>query len=149
MQFNDGDFGYAMFGGQVDGFWHEDVEPSDFVELVEQQVALHVGEIEADDLFDLFLRANQTQPPLDRHYYYHHGASKLGAIPHMPASMMLSAGENPVWMASQMGHRDWSMIIRVDGRWIPEGDPQAGEKAVQAWTNLDQEQSGKHRPCGG
>ncbi len=67
---------------------------------------------------------------------------------HTYASMMLSAGENPVWVASQMGHRDWSMIIRVYGRWIPEVDPQAGEKAAQAWTTSDQKQSGKHSPCG-
>jgi len=60
---------------------------------------------------------------------------------HTYASMMLSAGENPVWVASQMGHRDWSMIIRVYGRWIPEVDPRAGEKAVQAWATLSQHES--------
>ena len=52
---------------------------------------------------------------------------------HTYASMMLTAGENPVWVATQMGHRDWSMIIRVYGRWIPEADPNAGFKAAALW----------------
>ena len=52
---------------------------------------------------------------------------------HTYASMMLTAGENPVWVAAQMGHRDWSMIIRVYGRWIPEADPNAGSKAAALW----------------
>ena len=52
---------------------------------------------------------------------------------HTYASMMLTAGENPVWVATQMGHRDWSMIIRVYGRWIPEADPNAGSKAAALW----------------
>lgn len=36
------------------------------------------------------------------------------------ASMLLSRGENPLWVAQQMGHEDWSMIIKVYGRWIPQ-----------------------------
>ncbi|MFT6198230.1 MAG: integrase [Nonlabens sp.] len=38
---------------------------------------------------------------------------------HSYASMMLSRGENPMWVASQMGHSDWGMIRKVYGRWIP------------------------------
>lgn len=49
---------------------------------------------------------------------------------HTYASTMLSAGENPVWVATQMGHKDWVMIVRTYGRWIPEVDPTAGEKAA-------------------
>lgn len=49
---------------------------------------------------------------------------------HTFASWMLSAGENPLWVAKQMGHKDWSMIVRVYGRWIPEVDPLAGTRAV-------------------
>ena len=49
---------------------------------------------------------------------------------HTYASTLLSAGENPVWVASQMGHKDWVMIVRTYGRWIPEVDPTAGEKAA-------------------
>ena len=57
--------------------------------------------------------------------------------PYTFASMMLTAGENPIWVAAQMGHRDWSMIIRVYGRWIPEADPHAGSKAAALWKAPD------------
>jgi integrase len=47
---------------------------------------------------------------------------------HTYASMMLSARENVMWVAEQMGHTDWTMIARVYGRWIDkEGD--AGNRA--------------------
>lgn len=48
---------------------------------------------------------------------------------HTYASMMLSAGEHPMWVAGQMGHRDWTMIARVYGRWMPSADADAGLKA--------------------
>ncbi len=38
---------------------------------------------------------------------------------HTFASMMLSQGKNPLWVAEQMGHKDWGMIRKVYGRWIP------------------------------
>lgn len=38
---------------------------------------------------------------------------------HTFASLMLTRGENPMWVASQMGHKDWGMIRKVYGRWIP------------------------------
>lgn len=38
---------------------------------------------------------------------------------HTFASMMLSRGKHYMWVASQMGHKDWGMIIKVYGRWIP------------------------------
>lgn len=49
---------------------------------------------------------------------------------HTFASMMLSAGESPLWVAKQMGHADWTMIARVYGKWMPTADPNAGDKAV-------------------
>lgn len=52
---------------------------------------------------------------------------------HTYASMMLSAGEHPMWVAKQMGHTDWTMIARVYGRWMPAADSQAGCKAEQLW----------------
>lgn len=52
---------------------------------------------------------------------------------HTYASMMLSAGEHPMWVAKQMGHTDWTMIARVYGRWIPETNNTAGLKAVEAF----------------
>lgn len=48
---------------------------------------------------------------------------------HTYASMMLSAGEHPMWVAGQMGHKDWTMIARRYGRWMPDADTQAGSRA--------------------
>lgn len=48
---------------------------------------------------------------------------------HTYASMMLSSGEHPMWVAQQMGHKDWSMIIRRYGRWMPDADSGAGSRA--------------------
>lgn len=39
---------------------------------------------------------------------------------HTYASMMLSQGKNPMWVAKQMGHADWGMIRKVYGRWISD-----------------------------
>ena len=37
---------------------------------------------------------------------------------HTFASMLLSQGKNPMWVAQQMGHKDWGMIRKTYGRWI-------------------------------
>lgn len=37
---------------------------------------------------------------------------------HTYASMMLTSGRNPMWVASQIGHSDWGMIRKTYGRWI-------------------------------
>lgn len=50
---------------------------------------------------------------------------------HTYASMMLSAGEHPMWVAKQMGHSSWVMIARVYGRWIPNDGDTSGSKAVE------------------
>ncbi|TWI48024.1 integrase [Pseudomonas duriflava] len=50
---------------------------------------------------------------------------------HTYASMMLSAGEHPMWVAKQMGHKDWTMIARVYGRWIPTENDTSGRLAVE------------------
>ena len=52
---------------------------------------------------------------------------------HTYASMMLSAGEHPMWVAKQMGHADWTMIARVYGRWMPDADQSAGSKAEEVF----------------
>jgi integrase len=57
---------------------------------------------------------------------------------HTYASMMLSAGENHIWVAHQMGHRDWGMIRKTYGRWIPDVDPVAGSKAMLFWSQHGQ-----------
>jgi integrase len=53
---------------------------------------------------------------------------------HTFASTLLSAGENPVWVATMMGHKDWAMIIKVYGRWIPSIAPDAGDKVAALWS---------------
>lgn len=50
---------------------------------------------------------------------------------HTYASMMLSAGEHPMWVAKQMGHASWLMIARVYGRWIPTDNDTSGSKAAE------------------
>lgn len=52
---------------------------------------------------------------------------------HTYASMMLSASEHPMWVAKQMGHKDWGMIRRIYGRFIPEADPGAGSRAEEVF----------------
>lgn len=48
---------------------------------------------------------------------------------HSYASMLLTAGEDPMWVAQQMGHKDWGMLRKIYGRWIPSMRPDAGQKA--------------------
>lgn len=48
---------------------------------------------------------------------------------HTYASMMLSSGESPMWVATQMGHANWTMIGKVYGKWMPDAIPDAGQKA--------------------
>ncbi len=62
---------------------------------------------------------------------------------HTYASMMLSAGESPMWVAQQLGHCDLSMMGRVYGRWIKDSAPEAGEKAVQLFGFFDKENAAK------
>lgn len=58
---------------------------------------------------------------------------------HTFASQMLSGGENPLRVATIMGHRDTQMVFRVYGKWIEQG----GE-FVSSWgQNVLQTSSGK------
>lgn len=56
---------------------------------------------------------------------------------HTYASMMLSAGEPPRWVADQMGHSDLSMIFRRYGKWMPDANPGAGNAAVEIFAGND------------
>jgi integrase len=48
---------------------------------------------------------------------------------HSFATNALSCGENPLWIAKVMGHRDTDMIIRVYGKYIENaGKHQDGAK---------------------
>lgn len=49
---------------------------------------------------------------------------------HTYASWMLTAGEDPSWIAGQLGHTDWGMIRRTYARWIPSARPEAGRRAA-------------------
>ncbi|MES2182648.1 MAG: DUF3596 domain-containing protein [Pseudomonadota bacterium] len=73
------------------------------------------------------IRKTMWQPALKK-------AGVLYRIPyqlrHSYASTLLSAGENPMWVAQQMGHKDWGMIRKRYGRYIPEVDNQAGSKII-------------------
>jgi len=55
---------------------------------------------------------------------------------HTYASMLLSAGENPAWIARQMGHTNMQMVLRKYGRYLPDHDPLAGEKIVTRLSQL-------------
>ncbi|WP_267873504.1 tyrosine-type recombinase/integrase [Ferrimonas sediminicola] len=39
---------------------------------------------------------------------------------HSYASWLLSAGVDPMYVATQMGHADWGMIRTTYGKWIPQ-----------------------------
>lgn len=77
-----------------------------------------------------------------------HALKKAGVIYRNPyqtrhtyASTLLSAGENPLWVAKQMGHKDWGMIRKRYGRWIPEVDTSAGGKVMAFWSQNGHKES--------
>ncbi|NWO03114.1 MAG: tyrosine-type recombinase/integrase [Idiomarinaceae bacterium] len=39
---------------------------------------------------------------------------------HTYASTMLSDGKHPMWVAQQLGHKDWGMIRKIYGRWLKD-----------------------------
>lgn len=41
-----------------------------------------------------------------------------------------------MWVARQMGHRDWTITAKKYGRWIPSMVPDAGAKAAAVWNPL-------------
>jgi integrase len=55
---------------------------------------------------------------------------------HTFASWALSSGENPLWVAKQMGHRDVQMIFRVYGKYMPSMNPDAGQKMTTPMGNI-------------
>jgi integrase len=52
---------------------------------------------------------------------------------HTFASLSLSVGENPLWVAKQMGHKDPTLVLRVYARYVPTVDPEAGQKFAALW----------------
>lgn len=55
---------------------------------------------------------------------------------HTYASMMLTAGEHPMWVAQQMGHTDWGEIRRIYGKFIKDALPDAGGLAEKMFSDL-------------
>jgi integrase len=49
---------------------------------------------------------------------------------HSYASMMLSSGENLLYVAKQLGHADWRMVQERYARWMPSGFGRAAGSAV-------------------
>ncbi len=47
--------------------------------------------------------------------------------------MMLSAGENIMWVASQMGHVDTEIVMKTYGKWIPDNSLRLGYKPLNNW----------------
>lgn len=52
---------------------------------------------------------------------------------HTYASMMLSGGENIMWVASQMGHVDTEMVMKTYGKWIPDDASKKGYRPINNW----------------
>jgi len=52
---------------------------------------------------------------------------------HTYASMMLSNGVNPMLVAKQMGHKDWGMLRKVYGRWLPDTETTISDKISFLW----------------
>lgn len=61
---------------------------------------------------------------------------------HTYASMMLTAGESPIWLAQQMGHSDTAMIFRNYGRWIESEQANSGSKAVAMFSSSIKQKHG-------
>ena len=47
-------------------------------------------------------------------------------------------GEHIMWVSKQLGHTDWAFSARTYSRWIPDDAPEAGRKAVAAWSTSGQ-----------
>ncbi|MNN42226.1 Phage integrase family protein [compost metagenome] len=81
---------------------------------------------------DQSIRAGEWQRELRKagvRYRYPH------QMRHTFTSQALSAGENVMWVARQMAHRDWTITARKYGRWIPSMVPDAGAKAAAVWAS--------------
>jgi integrase len=51
---------------------------------------------------------------------------------HTFASWALSTGENPLWVAKQMGHKDVTTIFKIYGKYMPNMNPEAGQKMTSS-----------------
>lgn len=51
---------------------------------------------------------------------------------HTWATWALSSGENPAWIAKQMGHKDVQVLYKHYAKWMPRMDPKAGSRMLEA-----------------
>jgi len=54
---------------------------------------------------------------------------------HTFASMMISSGENISWLSRYLGHSNVTVTLKVYARWLADGDPNAGMKAVEKFSD--------------
>lgn len=85
-----------------------------------------------------------------RHGAWTHALKKAGVryrrpyqTRHTYASMMLTAGENPVWVMQQLGHSDLTMLSRRYGRWMTDAAPEAGAKAEKLFSAPSKKRTNK------
>jgi len=55
---------------------------------------------------------------------------------HSAATLWLSSGENPEWIANQMGHANTEMLFRVYSRYVPNLTRQDGTAADRMFSNV-------------
>lgn len=55
---------------------------------------------------------------------------------HSAATLWLSSGENPEWIANQMGHANTEMLFRVYSRYVPNLTRQDGSAADRMFSNV-------------
>jgi len=53
---------------------------------------------------------------------------------HTRISTALMAGESPMWVAEQAGHKSWRFTADTYARYIPNNNTSAGEKSAAAWS---------------
>lgn len=54
---------------------------------------------------------------------------------HTYASLMVSAGESPEWIAEQMGHLDGRLVAEVYGKWLKPSNAQPGQAAANVYAS--------------
>lgn len=57
---------------------------------------------------------------------------------HTYASWMLTAGVNPSYLASQMGHANFQMVARVYAKWMPSSSQSEHERAIEQLKKMGQ-----------
>jgi len=49
-----------------------------------------------------------------------------------------------MWVAKQMGHKDWTITAKKYARWIPSIVPDAGSKIASVWNEVTCSTIGEH-----